>query len=188
VAPKPLHRPDGIINFIDADWGVTGGGSVADGAIRAAYSISVTAGIDPSPGSQSTAWKPCNNVVPLNFTLIDASLNPADTITPGTGFDSLVADTDVDGIANGPSELPPALRDASTRVDNDVTPRDEDPADGFDNDQTALSTRTRTTRPLRRLHVRQHAIPGATRRHILGIQPVLFYFPLRLLRLVSLTI
>src|SRR5207244_2777774 len=92
VAPQRLHKSDGIINFIDPDFTVTGGASVANGAIRAAVTSQITVAIDPNPAAPSTTTKVCNNVISVNFTLLDASTDPTDTISPGPNFSALLID------------------------------------------------------------------------------------------------
>ena len=139
VAPDKLHRTDGIINFIDPDFTVAGSG-VADGAIRAALSSMVTVAIDPNPGTPSTTTKVCNNVLPYNFTLLDASTDTSMTISPGTNFSALLADVVlVNGLADGVDRYPLFLKSlpgASARTNNDADfGTDEDPLDGVDNDQ-----------------------------------------------------
>ncbi|TMB98854.1 MAG: YncE family protein [Chloroflexi bacterium] len=135
TAPHALHRPQGIVNLIDPDWTIAGGGAVPDGAIRASLSAAMTAAIDPVPV--------CNHVFPVNFTLLDASINTADQIAPGTGFSNLVADGNANGLVNGVEQYPAFLTSlplASARINNDFggSPADysidEDPIDGIDND------------------------------------------------------
>jgi hypothetical protein len=102
------------------------------------------------PGQPSVTWKPCNNIVPVNYSLVDASTNPADTITSGgDGFPNLVADTMLTAAQRRravPSLL--SLRDASSRVDNDAdAARDEDLPDGMT--MTRTEPWTKTLRPHR---------------------------------------
>ncbi len=139
VAPKSLHRSDGIINFIDQDFFVEDGANVSNGAIRAALDSAITVAQDPNPAVPTPTTRICNDVIPVSFTLLDASTNPLDTITPGTNFASLLADTAVaNGLADGVDKYPSFLRQlagASAMTDNDSDQaRDEDPPDGVDND------------------------------------------------------
>ena len=143
VAPDRLHKADGIINFIDPDFTVAGGGGVTNGAIRAALTSNVTVAIDPNPGAPTTTTKVCNNVIPVSYTLWDASTNPADTIEPGAGFANLTEDTAVanllaDGVDKYPSFLT-RISGLSARTNNDGDfGTDEDPIDYLDNDQDGL--------------------------------------------------
>ena len=142
VAPDRLHKADGIINFIDPDFIVASSGGVGgidDGAIRGALSSQITVGMDTGPGTTEHSIKACNDVFTVNFTLLDASITPSDSIVPSAGFANLLADTVVvNGLADGVDKYPsfltrlPAL---SARTNNDADlATDEDPIDYVDND------------------------------------------------------
>jgi hypothetical protein len=143
VAPDRLHRADGIINFIDPDFTVASGGSVTDGAIRAALTSNVTVAIDPNPGAPTATTKVCNTVIPVSYTLWDSSTNPADTIESGAGFANLRGDTAVaNSLADGVDKYPSFLKrlpglSARTNNDGDFA-TDEDPIDSVDNDGDQL--------------------------------------------------
>ncbi len=70
VAPQRLHRRDGIIQFIDPDWGVTAGSSVTNGAIRAAVNAMVTTAIDPTQCATTSchSTSPCTMPAPIQPT------------------------------------------------------------------------------------------------------------------------
>lgn len=130
VAPKALHRSDGIVTLTDPDWTIAAGSAVPDGAIRAALTGTYVISVAPDPT--------CNKTFSFQFTLIDATTNAADTISPGVNYANLVADSDADGIPNGAEQMPTYLANvalASARLNNDADfAFDEDGADSIDND------------------------------------------------------
>ncbi len=123
-APKMLHEfIGGIVTVTDPDWSIAPGGAVPNGAIREALTTAVTTSMSPS--------HTCNTSLPVNFTLVDASTDPTQTIDAGADFSNLLNDANTNELPDGVDLMPSFLVDLPG-LDNDGDGRvDEDPPGGI---------------------------------------------------------
>jgi hypothetical protein len=126
-APGILHRVStGYVEYTDPDWTITPGSSITDGAIREAATLVIGEALSPS--------HTCNKPLPVDFTLIDASLDYSQTIDVGTNLPALATDGNANGIPDGAEKMPLFLKSARVLDDDADGQVDEDPQDSVDND------------------------------------------------------
>jgi len=107
------YNSGGLITFTPPEWGVAKGEDIPDGAVVGDFGSFARLGLLNNP---------CNNTLPVNFTLWDASIDRSNTITPappGTTnrLHNLALDGDNNGNSDGVDKWPSYLTDLG--VDNE---------------------------------------------------------------------
>jgi len=106
-----------IIQFTPEPWGVAEGEDIPDGTIVGSLATFMRLGLLNNP---------CNNTLPVNFTLLDGSIDRSDVIpVPPSGIanrlHSLALDANNSGVPDGAEKWPAYLTDYGVRMDWDMT-------------------------------------------------------------------
>ena len=113
--PKGDVNFGGAVSFIPSEWDVPSGDEIPIGAIVGRLSATATLGLINAP---------CNNALPVGFLMLNASIDPSDTVdyldTDDNGTEDYAEDKDGSGLQDGIEKYP----DFITRVLDDI-PGDE---------------------------------------------------------------
>ena len=104
--------------FIPPEWGVTPGGDIPIGAVVASLRAQATLGLINAP---------CNSVLPVEFTMLNASIDPSDTVIylddDENGDPDYWEDKDQSGLKDGVEKYPDFITRALVDEDgNPLTP------------------------------------------------------------------